>query len=325
MYKPTKRLIAITLVTGALLGVFGVWVLLHPASVFVQPWRAQRTATAVDHVMFGPYPVEADFVALKNRGVTTIVSLLEPNVPYENVLLEQERERAARHGMVVLNFPMGSILGQKFGADYMKNSKAAAVAALNADGVAYIHCYLGLHRAKNVQDYLASFATTSTYVGVQSDRPADIAAKARAEAAFDAGNYALSLAELDAIPVKNIRAAKLEAWTLYRLLRIDDARAAFARILQKAPDDADAQTGLAYCALFENQLVDAGARFAAILARHPGDPAATEGLGYVRFREGKVIEARALFEEAARVNPANVETRQMLDKLRQVPEPATTH
>ena len=60
--------------------------------------------------------------------------------------------------MTVKNFPMGSILGQKFGEHYSTNSKAAAEAALSADGVAYIHCYLGLHRARNVQRYLAEHA-----------------------------------------------------------------------------------------------------------------------------------------------------------------------
>ena len=96
MYKPSRRVLVIAFMLCALVGAFGVWVLLHPASIWVQPWRAERTASVADDVLLGPYPVEADFIALKQRGVTTIVSLLDPNVPYEKVLLAQERERAAR-------------------------------------------------------------------------------------------------------------------------------------------------------------------------------------------------------------------------------------
>ena len=147
MYKPSKRIVIAVLALGLAGFAFGVWVLLNPASIFVQPWRAVRAEAPVKGVLLGPYPVEEDFADLKKRGVTTIISLLEPNVPYEKVLLERERALAERHGMTVKNFPMGSILGQKFGENYSKNSKAAAEAALSADGVAYIHCYLGLHRA----------------------------------------------------------------------------------------------------------------------------------------------------------------------------------
>ena len=157
-----SKLLYLALAACLLLGAFGTWVLLHPASMWVQPWRAARSDSS-ERIIFGPYPVEADFTFLKSKGVTTIVSLLNPDLPYERVLLAQEREHAARHGMKVLNFPMGSILGHSFGKDYMANSRAAAEAALNADGAAYIHCYLGLHRAKNVQRYLAGFAESESY------------------------------------------------------------------------------------------------------------------------------------------------------------------
>lgn len=314
MYRPNRRHVAAALILCTLLGLFGVWVLLHPASVFVQPWRATKSAVE-ENVMFGPYPVEEDFIALKARGVTTIISLLDSNIPYEKVLLAQERERAARYGMQVQNFPMASILGQKFGRDYMKNSEAAARAAIAAEGTAYIHCYLGLHRAKNVQKFLDTFTATATYVGVQSERPGDVEAEERALAAFQARNYQLALDELAKIPVKGIRATRQEAWTHYRLQRIDEARAGFMRALQQDPQDQESQVGLAYCALFENKLPEAGERFGQVLALDPDDVGAIEGLGHVRFRQSDLVEAQALFLRAAEWNPENQETRQMLDRL----------
>lgn len=322
MYRPTRHHIAAALILCTLLGLFGIWVLLHPASIWVQPWRATQS-TVKDNVMFGPYPVEEDFVALKGKGVTTIISLLDSSIPYEKVLLAQEREGAARHGMQVLNFPMASILGQSFGRDYVKNSQAAAQAALAAEGTAYIHCYLGLNRAKDVQKFLDTFATSATYVGAQSERPEDSQAAARALDAFRAGKYQQSLAELDKIPNKSIRAARLEAWTHYRLKRIDTARAGFERILREDPLDQDAHVGWAYCALFENKLLVAGERFSQVLSRDPIDVGAIEGLAHVRYRQSDLIAARALFERAAGFNPDNIETRQMLERLEATPAAAT--
>lgn len=69
MRKPSRRLVLAVLALGVVGFAFGVWVLLHPASIFVQPWRAERAAAPVDGVLLGPYPVEADFVELKKRGV----------------------------------------------------------------------------------------------------------------------------------------------------------------------------------------------------------------------------------------------------------------
>jgi tetratricopeptide (TPR) repeat protein len=300
-----------------LLGALGVWVLLHPASIFVQPWRAQRTTTAAADVLLGPYPVEADFIALKQRGVTTIISLLEPNVPYEKVLLAQERERAARHGMTVRNFPMGSILGQKFGDDYAKNSRAAAEAAINADGIAYIHCYLGLHRARNVQTYLAARMRAANYAGSNAAASAsDLDAEHLAQTAFEAGDYERSLAALAKIPTKGLRAARLQAWNYYRLRRIPEARAGFQDVLRDNPGDLDTLTGLAYSSLADNQLDAAELAFIQILSAKPDDASAIEGMAHVRYRQGRHAEAQALFERAALLNPENVETRQMLERLR---------
>lgn len=320
MYKPSRRVLAIGFVFCALLGALGVWVLLHPASIFVQPWRAQRTATAAEDVLLGPYPVEADFIALKQRGVTTIISLLEPNVPYEKVLLDQERERAARYGMTVRNFPMGSILGQKFGDDYARNSKAAAEAAIGADGIAYIHCYLGLHRARNVQTYLAQHVRSANYAGsTASASAADLDNEHIAQTAFDARDYQRSLDALAKMSNKGLRAARLEAWNYYRLRRIPEARATFEKVLRDHPGDIDTLTGLAYSSLADGRLDDAELAFTQILSADADDVSAIEGMGHVRYRQGRRAEAKTLFERAAQLNPANSETRQMLDRLRSIP------
>jgi len=318
MRMPNRRWLLAALLVGVLGTGFGIWVLLHPASIFVQPWRAQLTGSSSSQVLFGPYPVEEDFNRLKQRGVTTIISLLEPRVPYEAELLAQERERAKRHGMRLLNFPMGSILGQTFGDDYVVNSRAAADAALKADGVAYIHCYLGLHRARNVQKYLDGLASSNIYAGVNSGAAADLDAEHEAQEAFDARDYSRSLAALARIPVKGLRTARLEAWNHYRLRQLPQAQAGFEAVLARFPDDLDAMTGLGYTALGQGRLDDAADIFAKARSHDDNDDddiSALEGLAFARYRQGRREEARVLLEDAVKRNPTNTETRAILDRL----------
>lgn len=325
MYKPSRRLVIAVLALGVVGFAFGAWVLLHPASIFVQPWRAVRTEAPVKGVLLGPYPVEEDFVALKKRGVTTIISLLEPNVPYEKVLLDRERALAKRHGMTVKNFPMGSILGQKFGDNYSINSKAAAEAALAADGVAYIHCYLGLHRARNVLRYLAEHAQVQaqSYATANATSDADLKAEREAKALFRAGQYEESLEVLATVTKKTARVLRVEGWNLYRMWRSDEARVAFTRALELAPGDHDARVGLAYADLAGGRLAEAEAGFADLRRLRPEDVSVLEGIGNVYYRQARWQEAEMAFAEALRQNPENGETREMLERVRRFLAPET--
>ncbi len=327
MYKPSKRIVIAVLVLGLAGFAFGVWVLLHPASIFVQPWRAAQAQAPVQGVLLGPYPVEEDFADLKKRGVTTIISLLEPNVPYEKVLLERERALAERHGMTVKNFPMGSILGQKFGENYSKNSKAAAEAALSADGVAYIHCYLGLHRARNVQRYLAEHAQVqaqtyaTTGAGVSG---ADMEAEDRATQLFGEDRFEESLAALSAVKDKGPRMLRLEGWSLYRLHRNDEAHAAFARALAMSPGDKDARIGMAYSDLARKRLEQAQQDFLELRRLYPTDGMVLQGLGNAYFRQARWKDAEAVFVETLRHDPGNGEVEDMLERVRRFMAPDTT-
>ena len=324
MYKPSKRIVIAVLALGLAGFAFGVWVLLNPASIFVQPWRAVRAEAPVKGVLLGPYPVEEDFADLKKRGVTTIISLLEPNVPYEKVLLERERALAERHGMTVKNFPMGSILGQKFGEHYSVNSKAAAEAALAADGVAYIHCYLGLHRAKNVQRYLAEHAQVQaqTYATANATSDADLETERRAKKLFRAGQYEESLALLATITKKTARVRRVEGWNLYRMQRADEARVAFTRALELAPGDHDARVGLAYADMAGGRLAEAEAGFADLRRLRPDDVSVLEGIGNVYYRQARWKDAELAFQELLRRKPDNGDAREMLERVRRFMAPA---
>ena len=316
-----SRLLVAAIVLAVVLGASGIWALLHPGGLWLQHWRADKSVIS-SRFIFGPYPLEGDFPVLKGNGVTTIISLLDPDLPYEKVLLGQEQRLAKKYGMTVRNFPMASILGQSFGKDYLANSKAAAQAAIDSEGVAYIHCYLGLHRAKNVQKFLEVYAATSTttYAGtLGSGRSRDILALDRANIAFLESRPEESLRELASIEHKSFQATLLEAWSNYRLGRIEPARAAFNKVLVERPDDPDALAGLGYCALRVADLDGAARQFQRVLAQHPDDAQAVEGLGHVRYRQGQLAEARSLFERVLKQHPENIDLRETLKKMEATP------
>jgi Tfp pilus assembly protein PilF len=285
-------------ILGVLGGAAGVWMLLHPAAFWLAPWRPQATLVGTRFI-FGPYPVEADFDLLERQGVTTIISLLDADLPYEAVLLAQERERAAQRGMRVLNFPMKSILGQSFGKDYVASSNAAAQAARDSEGTVYIHCYLGLHRAERVLSLLGETRAVARYEGsIASERSPDRLALDRASVAYRAGRMEDVLRELATVSQKGVGTRLLEAWANYGLMRNETAEALFASIVAENPGQYDAVAGLGYCALRRNDLPEAERRFSTILAERPDDPAALEGLGQVRYRQNRPAEAKALLDRA---------------------------
>jgi tetratricopeptide (TPR) repeat protein len=314
--------VRIGLVLALVGGIAGVWALLHPAAFWLQPWRPERSEVA-GRFIFGPYPVEPDFVALQKKGVTTIVSLLDSDLPYEKVLLGQEQERAARYGMRVLNFPMASILGQSFGKDYLANSKAAAQAALASQGVVYLHCYLGLHRAANVRKFLeeadAGARSTANYEGtLKSGRSPDTLALDRANIAFTAGDMREALRQLAVIEEPEPEAVLLAGWTHYGLHELDAARASFEKVLEKRPDSNDAAAGLGFCALAGGDLPAAGRQFSRLLKKNPDDPSGLEGLGHVRHRQGRDAEARELFGRLL-ASHENSEVRALYERISATP------
>jgi tetratricopeptide (TPR) repeat protein len=312
-----SRVLQALLLIGLLCGAFGIWVLLHPGSFVVKPWRAHETVVSSRYI-FGPYPLEQDFGRLEDRGVTTIISLLDPAVPYESVLLGRERKQASRYGIRVLNFPMGSVLGQKFGDDYEANAQAAAQAAIDATGVVYIHCYLGLHRARIVQDALSRRAPSERYLGsFAHGRSPDRLALELANIAFGQRDYPRALNELRKIHALGYDAYVLYGWTYLQMQRPEEARQAFERAAAREPTRADARVGLGFAASRLGDYPLAEREFSQVLADDPANHDATEGLGYVRAWQGRNAEARPLLERAVADDPENESARDALAQVRE--------
>lgn len=97
---------------------------------------------------FGPYPDRAMLEDLKRGGYTGVVTLLSPLVPFEAVLLDEERQNATAVGIELVEASMLPWIS----ANEEALATIRALASRDA-GRYYIHCYLGRHRAE-----LANFA-----------------------------------------------------------------------------------------------------------------------------------------------------------------------
>src|ERR1700730_17068985 len=106
-----RRLAMIAFVLSGL-GIASFWVLISPDNPVTQYFSAPVSVRDAK-IIVGPYPREADFALLKRNGVTTIVSLLDPKLPFERVLLDRERTLAIQYGMTLLDFPMGSLFNHQ--------------------------------------------------------------------------------------------------------------------------------------------------------------------------------------------------------------------
>jgi tetratricopeptide (TPR) repeat protein len=297
------------------------WALVTPDNLVTRFFR--REITNVDaRVVIGPYPGESDFRLLKQNGVGLVVSLLDPAIPYEATLLEREKAEAHAFGIRLLNFPMSSILGRKFGNDYDESaSKAAAAIGATTDKV-YLHCYLGVHRVKVVQDLLAAAGVnTGPYVVRTGERDAAARALDSADAAYKASRYQEVLDLLARIDENLLTpsARLLRAWAHYRIGHIGEARTLFESFLALAPDHPDATTGLAYCQYRDGRLTEAERLFRGVLEQRPADADALGGLGLTLLRSGHPEEAAAHLDQALKIAPDNQELRDALAHARETP------
>lgn len=99
-----------------------------------------------ERLTFGSYPDEEKLRELEDEGYDGVITLLNPDIPFERVLLEREQANAEEIGIPVRSYPMLPWISQ--------NERAlSGIAGLIGDGDSryYIHCYLGKHRVELVR------------------------------------------------------------------------------------------------------------------------------------------------------------------------------
>jgi len=303
------------LVWGLLVFCSAYVVLITPDNPVMRIFRGEISDIAAG-VIIGPYPVESDFKKLSGNGVETIVSLLDPALPYEKQLLEKENALAKQYRMRLLNFPMASILGQKMGAYYDNNARAAADAIAATQGKVYLHCYLGIHRVATVKNLLE---TRQIKVGRYTlregernklDLQLDIAEKNYRE-----GNYQQVRQLLDAMKQPSPAALLLHGWADFRLGNIATARKYFNSATTSMPEANEPLLGLAYCDLRENNLSAAEARFIQVIKDDAANIEALNGMGLVRFRQGRLSEAAGYLKKVLQMNPQHPEANATLRSI----------
>lgn len=98
---------------------------------------------AGDRFVFGAYPDAIQLRQMRSDGFTGVVSLLSPAVPFEAVLLQEERTAAREAGLAFIHVPMLPwISANEAALDTLR------ALARTGTGRYYVHCYLGRHRAE---------------------------------------------------------------------------------------------------------------------------------------------------------------------------------
>jgi tetratricopeptide (TPR) repeat protein len=297
----------------------GFGIVLTPSNPLTRVFRAS-ISDKNSRIVTGPFPLTSDFRMLRDHGVRTVVSLLDPNIPYERVLLDQEKKNAAKFGMKFTNFPMPSILGHHM-YDYYDVNAARAAAYIDSlqkhsNEKLYLHCYLGMHRMVTVRDLLASRGTLSGSYTVRH------AARSRDEVYFDSAIYAYQGNDLrgairlvSQMRSPDVPAMLVRGWSNYRLKNIALAKQDFQAVLSIRSDMYDANNGLGYCYLATEQLDSARAQFTQVLARDDDDPQAEAGLAMIDYRTGNRTQAAMHLRTSLQSDSTNAEARTLLAQI----------
>lgn len=314
MFDYVKKTVGFVLL--GLLGIaIGYWVLITPENPILRIFRGEISDVSAN-IITGPYPIEKDFKRLSENNIKMIVSLLDPALPYEKQLLDQESELAGRYGMQLLNFPMASILGQKFGAYYEQNATRAAETIANHAGKLYLHCYLGVHRIGTVKKLLeAKQIKVARYTLQEGERSGQALKLDAAEVKFNEGDYQQALKLLDEIRAPTPASVLLHAWVNYKLGNIDAARKYFETAEGLLPSSTDPLIGSAYCDYRDSVLPAAEQGFTKVLAKEPDNVEALNGLGLVLTREKRLKEAADYFRKVLQLQPKHQEAQDQLQKI----------
>jgi tetratricopeptide (TPR) repeat protein len=299
-----------------LTGGLGYLILLSPSSIFIK-WAQAALPDQITMISIGPYPKETEFKRLQQSKVKYIVSLLDPRLPYEKTLIEEEEKEAAKYGMTVKNFPMASLFDKQIFPDYEEQQQNAVNFLKNIDAPAYMHCYLGKHRVMHVRDQLIKAGVPKRYwtpAASSQEYWKTVNGINDAREAFANKDYAKVLDILALVKSKDVDVTNLRGWSHYHLNMIDEASEDFRQGLEVEPDNPRNLIGSGYCYLRRGDTNMAQRQFSAVLEQIPDNEEALIGMGLTHLRMGNKAAAAQLFQQVLAKDPGNDEAKMYLEQ-----------
>ncbi len=118
---------------------------MHPKTGMIAGSRGQIDQ-ASDQLTFGPYPDAPLLTDLKRQRYDGVISILHPAIPFEKILLDEEKKNGAELGIQIYSVPMLPWISGD------KEQLATIAKLLQQPGKRYyVHCYLGEHRVNLVK------------------------------------------------------------------------------------------------------------------------------------------------------------------------------
>lgn len=126
---------------------FAVFYFLLDTNMMIAMGNLNEQTVENERLTFGSYPDLQRLEALEDQGYDGVITLLNPNIPFERVLLQEEKANGEEVGIEVYSFPMLPWISQN-------GNSLRGIDDLITDGDKryYIHCYLGEHRVDLVRD-----------------------------------------------------------------------------------------------------------------------------------------------------------------------------
>lgn len=137
---------AVGVLAVSLMASFGTFYFLLDTDLMAAVGQLGEGAAENEQLTFGPYPDAQRIAELEREGYDGIISLLNPGIPFEKVLLDQELRQGEEAGIGVYSYPMLPWISEN-------EESLAAIKQLVAEngGRYYVHCYLGKHRVELVR------------------------------------------------------------------------------------------------------------------------------------------------------------------------------
>lgn len=115
-------------------------------------------------IIVGPYPDYSLLASLHERGVIIVVSLLDPDLIYEDSLIHKEKQLSSTLGMTDYDFPMDSSEPPGSALNTRAMAKIRILIEKHPHAKIYIHCYLGKHRVGDVVAMLKHDGESRGYI-----------------------------------------------------------------------------------------------------------------------------------------------------------------